>query len=101
VYRYRHNERLQPIVDCLGIDRIIGHALRLLMLKTGGEDQASFSHDIFLYVHQLDDHAEKFIADKLSTLRAVVNTEQLDWLEFSSWKPRTSARGDVGGLFQF
>jgi hypothetical protein len=72
VYRYRHNERLQPIVDCFGIERIIGHALRLLMLKTGGEDQASFSHDIFLHVHQLDSRAEKFIADELSTLRTIV-----------------------------
>jgi hypothetical protein len=77
MYRYRHNERLQPIVDCLGIDRIIGHALRLLMLKTGREDQASFTHDIFLHVHQLDGHVENFIAGELSTLRAVLTPNNL------------------------
>lgn len=71
LYRYRHNERLQPIAECLGIERVVGLALRLLML-TVDEKQESFMHDIFLYVHQVDYHVEKTITDNLSTSRDIV-----------------------------
>lgn len=76
LYRYRHNERLQPIVECLGIERIVGMALRLLML-TVDENQASFTHDIFLYVHQLDYRVENTIKDKLSTSRNIITQSDI------------------------
>lgn len=71
LYRYRHNRHLQPIVECLSIERIVGLARRLLMLRSQAEEPASFTDDIFLYVHIDDYEIERTIAERLSTVRRV------------------------------
>lgn len=72
LYRNRRNKRLQPIVDCIGLNRIVGAALNLLMLQTRKEDPALFACDVFLYVHVLDHVVEQLIVETISAQRVVL-----------------------------
>lgn len=65
LYKFRHNARLQPIVDCLNFQSVIAFALNTLMLQSRKEDQSSFTYDVFLHAHELDHDAEDAIAERL------------------------------------
>jgi len=77
LYLYRDNKYVQPIVECLNFDHLLGYALNLLMLRSRNEDQTTFAYDIFLYAHTLDYNIQLAISERLSTLRGVLTQDQL------------------------